>query len=127
MGDFVGILVMCFGFVLQVSADLVKSRFRANPENSNEICTLGVWQFSRHPNFFGEILFWWGVWLSSVPVLWQIGWWSLLSLCSPLFTMVLLIFVSGLPFAEGKFLKRFYDKGQGEAWEEYCESTPPLC
>lgn len=125
--DVAGIFLICFGFVLQVSADMLKSRFRSNPANNNEICKVCVWSCSRHPNFLGEILFWWGVWVSSVPVLWQLGGWSLLSLCSPLFTMVLLIFVSGLPFAEGKFLKRFYDKGQGEAWEEYCDSTPPLC
>merc|ERR1712032_1697826 len=125
--DVIGIALMLFGFVLQVTADLTKSSFRSNPDNRNFFCTVGVWQFSRHPNFFGEIVFWWGVWFSSVPVLLELGWWSLLSLCSPLWIMTLLIFVSGLPFAEGKYLAKFYENGQGESWEEYREATPPLC
>lgn len=125
--DVLGLILMCLGFVLQVTADLQKSSFRADPNNRNLFCTVGVWRCSRHPNFFGEIAFWWGVWLSTVPVLQQIGWWSLVSLSSPGMTMFLLVFVSGLPFAEGKFLARFYENGQGDSWDKYRDSTPPLC
>lgn len=125
--DAIGISLICFGFFLQLTADLQKTYFRSDPGNKEDFCQIGVWQWSRHPNFFGEILFWWGVYVSAVPVISRIHPSLWLSLCSPVWSMFLLIFVSGLPFAEGKYLARYYRSGRGGQWDEYCERTPPLC
>lgn len=127
--DVFGWCLFTGGFVLQVVADLQKYKFRAMPSNSGRFCDVGVWKVSRHPNYFGEIAMWWGMWVSAYPVIvasgsTAIGW---ATLSSPLFTMMILLFFSGLPTAEGANLSRFYRTADGgRRWEEYRMNTSPL-
>eukprot|EP01051_Picozoa_sp_SAG22_P016539 SAG22_NODE_2353_length_2674_cov_1.846990_2_plen_253_part_01 len=108
--DIVGWALFGVGFAVQVVADLTKYKFRADPANRGKFCAVGVWRWSRHPNYFGEMLLVWGLFVGSLPVITRAentaaGW---LTVLSPLFTMLILLFVSGLPTAEGAALARFY-------------------
>jgi steroid 5-alpha reductase family enzyme len=127
--DYLGWITWALGFFLQVSADFTKLRFRANPANKGICCDVGVWRFSRHPNYFGEMLIWLGIFLTTVPV-WREpgesdGW---ITLISPVLTFVILMFLSGMPTAEGQSLKRFYEGGAENRvrYETYRARTPPL-
>jgi steroid 5-alpha reductase family enzyme len=116
----VGLLVWIFGFVIEVVADAQKSRFRADPQNKGKFIHAGLWAWSRHPNYFGEIVLWVGVAIIALPVLrgWQ---WA--TLISPVFVAVLLMRISGVPMLE----KRADEKWGGQPdYEAYKERTPVL-
>jgi steroid 5-alpha reductase family enzyme len=93
----IGLLVWVVGIGLEVIADAQKSRFRADPANKGRFIHTGLWSWSRHPNYFGEILLWAGVAIVALPVLrgWQ---WA--TLISPVFVALLLLRVSGVPLLE---------------------------
>ena len=99
------------GFSAQVIADLQKLWFRLDPANKLKVCKRGFWAYSRHPNYFGEMAMWWGIFISSA-VLWRDhhpdGY---ASIVSPLFTMLIILFLSGMPTAERDGLKRYYTSG----------------
>jgi len=129
--DYIGWTLWTFGFVVQVSADLQKLSFRADPANKLKICKRGFWRYSRHPNYYGEMLMFWGLTMSGIP-LWTAagngeadGWVSVLS---PIFTMFVLLFLSGVPMAEGKALKKYYTNGDEltAEYEEYRSGAPPV-
>jgi steroid 5-alpha reductase family enzyme len=116
----IGTLVWVFGFAIEATADLQKSRFRADPQNKGKFIHTGLWAWSRHPNYFGEIVLWIGVAIIALPVLrgWQ---WA--TLISPVFVTLLLTRVSGVPLLE----KRADEKWGGqEDYEAYKERTPVL-
>lgn len=125
--DFVGIAMFCVGFLVQLWADITKIRFRADPANNNQLCDIGIWYWSRHPNYFGEILLWWGVFVTCMPVFRDSGE-GIFTVASPLLTMFLLLFVSGMPTGEGKNHQRFFEKGPEtrDAFLKYFEQTSPL-
>jgi len=130
--DYVGWAIFAIGIIIQVTADYQKYFFRKNPENKGQFMATGVWGYSRHPNYFGEILIWWGAFLCAIPVIpfgqgtsGQIAA-GIVTILSPLFTMFILILGSGIPQAEGKNLKRYYNAGHGEEWETYVKQTPPV-
>jgi steroid 5-alpha reductase family enzyme len=114
------------GFFFQVAADLQKNTFRSDPSNRGRVCNTGTWALTRHPNYFGEILLWWGVFVASTPTfIGSSGWFTIIS---PLFTMWLLLFLSGIPTAEGENLARYYNAGpeNRDAFIRYFNSTSPL-
>lgn len=116
----VGFLVWAFGFSMEVVADLQKSRFRADPENKGKFIHTGLWAWSRHPNYFGEIVLWIGVAIIALPIL---RGWQWVTLISPVFVTLLLTRVSGVPPLE----KRADEKWGGQAdYEAYKERTPVL-
>lgn len=115
-----GILVWLAGFAIEVTADSQKSRFRADPTNQGKFIQTGLWAWSRHPNYFGEIVLWVGVMIIALPVLQG---WQWVSLISPIFITVLLTRISGVPMLED----RADEKWGGEAdYEAYKASTPVL-
>lgn len=115
-----GVLVWIFGFALEVVADAQKSRFRADPTNKGKFIHTGLWAWSRHPNYFGEIVLWVGVAIIALPVL---RGWQWVTLISPVFVTLLLTRISGLPMLE----KRADEKWGGqEEYEAYKERTPVL-
>jgi steroid 5-alpha reductase family enzyme len=116
----IGGLVWLFGFSMEVIADLQKSRFRADPANKGKFINTGLWAWSRHPNYFGEITLWVGVAIIALPIL---RGWQWLTLISPVFVFVLITRVSGLPMLE----KRADEKWGGqEDYEAYKKRTPVL-
>jgi len=115
-----GGLIWIFGFIFEVVADIQKSRFRADLDNESEFIRTGLWAWSRHPNYFGEIVLWIGVAIIAVPVL---RGWQMVTLISPIFVTVLLTRVSGMPLLE----KRADEKWGGQdEYEAYKEHTPAL-
>jgi len=92
-----GTLVWLLGFAIEAVADLQKSRFRAEPANKGRFIHTGLWSWSRHPNYFGEITLWFGVALIAAPALHG---WQLVTLISPVFVFLLITRVSGVPLLE---------------------------
>ena len=115
-----GAAIWAFGFGIEVTADEQKRRFRAQPENLNRFITTGLWAKSRHPNYVGEILLWFGVAVAAFPAL---SGWSMVTLVSPLFVWLLLTRVSGVPLLEASADRRW--AGDPE-YEAYKISTPTL-
>ncbi len=116
----VGFLLWAIGFAIEVTADTQKKRFRENPHNQDKFIQSGLWARSRHPNYFGEIVLWIGVVFIALPVL---RGWQWIALLSPLFVILLLTRVSGIPILE----KRADEKWGGQPdYEAYKKTTPLL-
>ena len=116
----IGFLVWVFGFAMEVVADFQKSRFNADPNNKGKFIQSGLWSRSRHPNYFGEIVLWIGVMIIALPVLQG---WQWVALISPVFVILLLTRVSGIPLLE----KKADQKWGGQAdYETYKKRTPVL-
>ena len=113
----VGFALWAIGFALEEVADGQKSRFRRNPENSGRFIATGLWRYSRHPNYFGESLLWWGLFIAMIPVF---SGWDFLTAIGPVFLTALLLFVSGVPplerSADGKY-------GGQPAYRQYKKKT----
>jgi steroid 5-alpha reductase family enzyme len=116
----VGIAIWAAGMLIEIVADRQKSNFKADPDNAGRFINVGLWAWSRHPNYFGEILLWTGMAIVAVPVLqgWQ---WA--TLISPVFVAFLLMKVSGVPLLEAKADKRW---GGQDDYEDYKRRTPVL-
>ena len=107
--DIVGVCIWYFGFMLEIVADCELTNHIADKTpGKKKFINSGLWRYSRHPNYFGEMVLWWGVYLIACSVEW--GW---VTIFAPLFISVLLRFVSGVPLLEKKY------KGNPE-WEAYC-------
>ncbi|KAI9101516.1 hypothetical protein K1719_023760 [Acacia pycnantha] len=118
--DVVGWIMWCVGFIVEGTADQQKLNFKRSPENRGKWCDVGLWKYSRHPNYFGEILLWWGIFVGSAPVLHGAEW---LVIFGPVFLTLLLLFVSGLPLLEESADKKY---GNVEAYLIYKRRTSPL-
>ncbi len=115
-----GIAIWVIGFAIEVVADRQKSAFKQNPANDGRFITSGLWAWSRHPNYFGEIMLWTGIAIIALPIL--SGWrWAML--VSPLFVFILITRVSGVPMLETRASERWGDE---DAYKEYVSSTPVL-
>ena len=115
-----GIAVWAAGMLIEIVADRQKSRFKADPDNKGKFINVGLWAWSRHPNYFGEILLWSGMAIVAIPVLQ--GWQSA-TLISPVFVAFLLIKVSGIPLLEAQADERW---AGSEDYEAYKRKTPVL-
>ena len=116
----IGILVWLFGFIVEIVADAQKRAFKRDPNNQGRFINTGLWAWSQHPNYFGEIILWIGMAILAVPVLAN---WQWLALVSPLFVILLLTKVSGIPMLQEKALKRW---GNDEAYQRYSTTTSLL-
>ncbi|XP_062027675.1 uncharacterized protein LOC133743676 isoform X3 [Rosa rugosa] len=67
--DFIGWIMWSIGFLVEATADQQKLVFKNSPQNRGKWCNVGLWKYTRHPNYFGEIFLWWGVFVASTPVL----------------------------------------------------------
>ncbi|HDP67758.1 MAG TPA: DUF1295 domain-containing protein [Candidatus Marinimicrobia bacterium] len=93
-----GTLLWLLGFYFEVMGDLQLLRFKKDPDNKGKIIQTGLWRYTRHPNYFGEVVMWWGIFLLALPV--QSGWTAVIS---PLLITYLLLKVSGVPMLEKKY------------------------
>jgi steroid 5-alpha reductase family enzyme len=115
-----GFLVWLMGIGFEAVADAQKSRFRADPANKGRFIDTGLWAWSRHPNYFGEIVLWIGVAIIALPVL---RGWQWVGLISPVFVAVLLTRISGVPLLERRADEKW---GGQEDYEAYKARTPVL-
>ena len=116
----VGTLIWIFGFSIEVVADQQKTNFKDDPDNKDKFITVGLWSWSRHPNYFGEMVLWIGIAVIAFPVL--IGW-QLVALISPIFVIFLLTRISGITMLESRGYKKWKDD---PAYIDYLERTSVL-
>ena len=90
-----GLLVFAAGFFFESVGDAQLARFLRNPANKGKIMASGLWRITRHPNYFGESVMWWGIFLIAIS-----GGASLVTILSPMTITLLLLFVSGVPLLE---------------------------
>lgn len=90
-----GAALALFGIVIETLADHQLSRFKHDPASQGQVLQTGLWAWSRHPNYFGEICVWWGLWLMAA----ETGW-GALALPGPLFVTFTLLRLSGVPMQE---------------------------
>ena len=115
-----GIAVWVAGFGIEIVADQQKSAFKKDPANEGRFIRSGLWAWSRHPNYFGEITLWIGIAIMSLPVL---SGWRWVTLISPVFVILLLARGSGVPLLETRAEKRWGDDPEFQA---YTSNTPVL-
>lgn len=109
--NFIGIGVFIFGLLFESIGDFQLYQFKKNLSNKGKIIKSGLWKITRHPNYFGEAVLWWGIGIYTIGLdLFYIA------LIGPLALNLLLLFVSGVPLLEKKF------EGNSE-WEEYKKDT----
>ena len=117
---YIGLSLFVIGFSTEVIADNQKSKFRSLPEKRDKFITTGLWAKSRHPNYFGEIVLWTGIAVMSFS---SLDGWQYLTLISPIFTYILLVYVSGVRMLEARSDIKW---SEDEAYQSYKSSTPVL-
>jgi steroid 5-alpha reductase family enzyme len=114
----IGLALFILGFVVEIIADNQKSVFRSIPENKDVFINEGLWARSRHPNYFGEITLWTGITVMGISTFEGMNY---LALFSPIFSYLLLNYVSGVRMLEYRGQKKW---GHLDAYKTYKESTP---
>jgi steroid 5-alpha reductase family enzyme len=117
---YIGMVVFIFGFVVEIIADQQKSIFRKNPKNKDQFIAQGLWSYSRHPNYFGEITLWLGISIMSFS---SLSSWQYITLISPLFTYMLLVYISGVRILEIAGMEKW---GHLDNYQKYIRRTPSL-
>ena len=115
-----GMVVWTVGLAIEAVSDRQKRLFRQDPANAGRFITTGLWAWSRHPNYFGEIVLWLGIALIAFPAL---SGWQYVTLISPLFVYFLLTRVSGIPPLESRAEERW---GNDPEFRAYKARTPAL-
>lgn len=116
----IGLLVFVIGFVFEIIADMQKSNFRKDPKHKDQFIQQGLWAYSRHPNYFGEITLWTGIAIMSLS---SLSGGQYITLISPLFTYLLLVYVSGVRLLEISGMEKW---GHLESYQNYVRNTPSL-
>ena len=96
--DMVGLMIWLIGFGFEAIGDAQLKNFINDPVNKGKLMQSGLWQYTRHPNYFGEVTMWWGIWVISLSALF-----SIFSIISPLAISFLILKVSGIPMLEKKY------------------------
>lgn len=109
-----GIAIWLIGFIIEIMADMQLKIFLSVPENRGKLMTDGLWAYSRHPNYFGEVVLWWGIGLMTYGTMF-----ASLGLLGPLVITLLIVFVSGIPPAERRSRTK-------PGWNAYAKKTNAL-
>lgn len=96
--DILGLILWSVGFAFESVGDYQLGQFKKDPANRGRIMTQGLWTYTRHPNYFGEVLLWWGVYLTALST--PDGW---VTIVGPLTITFLILKVSGIPLLENKY------------------------
>jgi len=107
----IGVAVWMIGYFFEVVGDSQLKKHIKNPENKGKLMMTGLWKHTRHPNYFGEAVMWWGIFLVVI-----VGGGAWYLFVSPLTITLLLRFVSGVPLLERKMSKN-------PGWDEYAKKT----
>lgn len=113
----IGVTLFAAGFTMEAVADFQLSRFRSDPDNQGKVLDSGLWAWSRHPNYFGETLVWWGLYVTAVSSN-PAAWWTAVG---PALLTVLLLKVSGVPM-----LERSARVAKTDAYRDYVARTSPF-
>ena len=116
----IGIIIFIIGFTIEIIADSQKTKFRAMDDNKDKFISIGLWKYSRHPNYLGEIILWLGISLISFS---SLKGFQYVTLISPIFTYLLLVNVSGINLLEKSGEKKW---GHLDSYKSYKENTPRL-
>jgi steroid 5-alpha reductase family enzyme len=111
--DAAGLVLFTIGFAFEAIGDYQLTRFRSDPSNRGRVLDTGLWGYTRHPNYFGDALLWWGVYLVACST--TRGW---MTVASPLLMTVLLLKVSGVTLLESSL------KTSKPDYADYIERTP---
>ena len=117
---YIGIVIFVIGFTTEIIADNQKSIFRKDPYNKDKFISSGLWKYSRHPNYLGEITLWLGISIISFS---SLQGWELITLISPIFTYLLLVYISGIRILEYNGNKKW---GHLDNYNDYKKNTPRL-
>jgi len=107
----IGAAVWLFGFLFEAIGDYQLKKFVSSKDNKGKLIDIGLWKYTRHPNYFGEATLWWGVFLMAIAC--GAPWYTVIS---PITITILVRFVSGVPFLEERLKKR-------AGYEEYVRKT----
>jgi len=118
--DITGGVLFVLGLLVETVADIQKFNFRNDPANRGKWCDVGLWGWSRHPNYAGEICLWWGIFIASASIAQGPQWTGVLS---PVFTSAILLFLSGIPLLEEKADDKFRND---PSYVEFKQRTSPL-
>jgi len=119
--DYLGWTMFTVGFLFETVADLQKKfSYRNNSKHSDHWCDVGLWKYSRHPNYFGEILLWYGLFTSCSSVFVSADYTTFIG---PTYLVLILMFLSGVPKLEEAADKRYWDN---ENYQVYKQNTPVL-
>ena len=116
----VGSVVWLAGLAIETIADAQKFRHKTREGAHDRWMSSGLWRYSRHPNYFGELLCWWGLFVFVLPGL---GWWAAVAAIGPLTITGLLLFVTGIPTLEAGAERKW---GRDPAYAEYRRRTSRL-
>ncbi|GAB4141020.1 MAG: hypothetical protein Fur0024_2800 [Patescibacteria group bacterium] len=97
--NFFGFFLFAIGFFFEAVGDWQLSKFKKDKKNKGKILKIGVWRLTRHPNYFGEVVIWWGIFLISI----NFNFLNFLSILSPITITILLLKISGIPMLEKKY------------------------
>jgi len=117
---YIGLIIFISGFIIEVLADHQKTVFRKNIDNKDKFISSGLWAYSRHPNYFGEILLWLGIAVMSFSSLEGFQYFTLIS---PIFVYILLVYISGIRMLENQANKKW---GHLDSYKKYLKNTPRL-
>lgn len=123
MFPLIGFLIWALGLGIETVADAQKFAFKNKPENKDRWIETGVWAWSRHPNYFGEMLVWWGLWLAVIVSLRAGYLWTIIG---PIYITFLLLFVSGVPTLEKKYDERYRKNTDYQAYKKRTSLIIPL-
>merc|ERR1711865_1344659 len=111
--DVAGLVVFIIGFLIEVISDeQLRLHMKDKSPGKEKFIKKGLWRYSRHPNYFGEAMLWWGIYLIACST--KYGWTTFIA---PIFIGVLVRFVSGVPLGTEVKYK------ENELWQEYCRET----
>ena len=109
--DALGLAVWLVGLFFEAMGDFQLAQFKKDPANRGRIIQHGLWRYSRHPNYFGEVTLWWGIYLLALST--PGAWWTIIG---PLMITFLILKVSGIPLLEKKYVNN-------AAFQEYARRT----
>lgn len=112
--DFAAVSIFAISLVGATIADRQLARFRRDPQNRGKVCRIGLWRYSRHPNYFFEWLHWFAYPLMTIGM----GPWAVLTLLGPVIMLLFLLKVTGVPPTEARALR-----SRGDAYREYQRTT----
>lgn len=118
-----GLIIFLIGLIVETVSDWQKFVFKNNPKNKEKWIQSGIWKYSRHPNYFGEMTLWWGIFIYCLP---HLSGWQYLTIIGPIFITVLLLFVSGIPPLEKSYSQRYKNNPDYQKYKKTTSLLIPL-